>query len=225
MKPLRVSIQLSSPPVLPYPPMLDGLLCFAQGTRMASDSGRTIPLEEIEAEGLPLARVESEAGWWWAASQATPYGPETSFHVNYRPSVEAQARWTREKRVNTASGPDKGLRGQHYARIGMLSLEWTCIGDRAEVEALLSWCTCVGKLGTQGHGAIKRISVQEDDTAPPLSAYGEDVYLRHLPVEVVRGLPPADAQVLRRVLPLRPPYWRSDLHTPCLQVAALWEAA
>lgn len=223
MRPLRVTMRLRTPPVLPYPMMLDALLVYGQGARMGAAAGVLVPWEEVDAAGLPLARVEGPAGWWWACSQVTPHGEERPVRKNYRPTIEAQARWTSEKRVNVASGPDKALRTQHYARIGMLRMEWTCIGDRGEVEALLSWCACVGKLGTDGWGAIHRLEVVEDDTAPPLSAYASDVTIRHLPVEAVRGMPPETAQVTRRSVPLRAPYYRTDLApVPCMQVSALW---
>jgi hypothetical protein len=215
MIPLTITAHLSTPPVTDGRPILfDGILLGAVGEEM----GRSSPAgwadaADVYAAPLPLARVETPHGWWYAASQFDPHGPEATSHLNRAPLTEGYSRWTSARSYNQAAGPDKRLRSVYYYRPGMLCASWTCVGDREQIAHLLHHITGIGRMIGHGHGWVRRWTVEQ--SGPPLSAYGSDLALRHLPVDAVQDLPPT---VSARHLPLRPPYHRRSNGVRCWQV-------
>lgn len=219
MTPLTVTAHLSTPPVVDRPLYLDALLYAGVGETMGAEREDGWAAEEdVLDQLLPLARVETAYGWWWAASAVVPLGPERGGHLNRVPLVEEAGRWTTARTLNQAAGPDKRLRRPYYYRPGMTVLTWTCVGDPGAVAALLERVSGVGALRGHGHGWVRRWTVSVG--GPPVGAYASDLALRHLPVEVRPvGLP---SQVVRRQVPLRPPYHRRRDAVTCLQIA--WTA-
>lgn len=213
--PLTVTAELLSAPILDRPVYLDGLLLAGLGELLGS--GRADGWEDPEricSFDLPLDRVTTPYGWWWAASGVIPHGCQQVGHLNRVPLVEEAGRWTRQKSINQASGPDKRLRRPYYYRPEMLSLTWTCVGHPSGIAELLARVPAVGQVRGHGHGWIGRWRVERG--GPALEAYGRDIRLRHLPAEM-----PFDRSVgavTRRQLPLRPPYHRRAQAVPCWQV-------
>jgi CRISPR type IV-associated protein Csf3 len=215
MEPLTVRAYLASPCSPSGPLLIDAILFAGLGASMqlARPDEDWIPQDEVFACSLPLARVETPAGWWWAASQATPEGPESMLHAHRRPmSVHAEV-WTTAKTLNQASGPDKALRVPVYTRPRWLVPTWTCVGDIDEVAFLLAHVPGVGKRITHGFGWVSRWLVVRG--GPPVENYARDVRLRHLPVELAPDLP---SRVARRRMALRPPYYDRCNAVPCFQV-------
>lgn len=93
MIPLTVTAHLHTPPIVREPILLDGVLTGALGISLGAerDDGWAEP-EVVYASPLPLARVETPAGWWYAASQATPHGPEQTHHAHRRMPAEHYVR-------------------------------------------------------------------------------------------------------------------------------------
>lgn len=211
MVPLTVTAHLASPPVVDRPVYLDGVLLAGLGA-MVGDVDDAAVVAFAESGGLPLARVDTPHGWWWAASAVQPWGREERDHLNRVPLVEEAGRWTTARSVTQGSGPDKRLRVPHYSRPAMLRLAWACVGDPEAVGRLLARVPSVGRLTTHGHGWVTRWVVERG--GPPLDAYASSVALRHLPVEVAADLPDT---VSRRLLPLRPPYHARRNAVPCWQ--------
>lgn len=214
MTPLTVRAHLDTPPVLDRPLYLDALLQAGLGEAMGRgrEDGWEDP-EVVQGAPLPLARVETPHGWWWAASHVLPAGPEQQGHLNRVPLVEEYARWTDARSVSHGSGPDKRLRVPFYYRPGMLLLEWTCVGDLRQVARVLAHVPGVGRLRGHGHGWVRRWEVVPG--GPSLEDYGHDLALRHLPAEMRVTLPRA---VMRRHMPLRPPYYQRRDAVPCWQL-------
>lgn len=218
MTPFTVTAHLSTPPVITGPLMLDSALLWGLGATLGREhpSGWAAD-EDVEAAaedgGLGLARVRD----WWACSQVTPWGPEQRLHLHRRPGLEVTERYTGTRSVNVAAGPDKALRRPFFVRIAMRRLVWTCVGEEARVRALLSRVPSVGAMVAHGHGWVERWEVERG--GPPIGAYSEDVRLRHLPIEAV---PQASLMLIgrtaRKLMPLRPPYWRRDRAVSVLQI-------
>lgn len=203
MRPLRIVAELMSAPVVTGPILFDGILLAARGEIVGAEreDGWADP-EQIRAMKLPLARIVTPHGWWYAASQATPQGPESTHHLHRRPPAELYLDWTTERSFSVGSGPDKALRIPMYRRIGMLALEWTCIGHPGKIRAMLAWVPAVGRTTAHGHGWVRSWRVEEIDRTPD---FRSDVRARHMPIGAVERPPP---EATRRRLPLRPPYHR-----------------
>ena len=205
MTPLVVVADLLSPPVVTGPLLLDGLLLAAIGERMGEREGRWCAIEDVLAEAevaMPLARVETRCGWWWAASQATPTGPEAVSHCHRRPMFDAALEWGIPGSIGHKVWPDKALRKPQYRRLAMMRLRWTCVGDARGVGELLCRVPAIGPYRAHGHGWVRRWSVGVG--GPLVEDYASDLELRHLPMDLVETIPP---RVTRRRVPLRPPYW------------------
>lgn len=217
MTPLTVTAHLMSPPIVTGPLYLDGMLLAAIGARMgAAHPSGWADEALVLAEPLPLARVETAHGWWWAASAVVPFGPEARGDLNRVPLVEEAGRWMAARTVNQQSGPDKRLRMPYYYRPGMLRLTWTCVGDPAEVKTLLGRVSGVGRVTGHGHGWVARWTVELG--GPALAEYARDLRLRHLPATTPP--PPAGLAWRQHQIPLRPPYHARRNAVRCRQVTA-----
>ena len=82
--------------------------------------------------------------------------------------------------------------------------EWYCVGDKAEIEHLLSTVTHIGKKGAQGWGRVIRWEIRpmSDDMSVVRDS------------QLMRGVPIDDAQVLgvefeRAHYGIRPSYWKA----------------
>lgn len=213
MKPLLIIAELSSPCVTSSPLLFDGLLMFGVGRMMGLKADGWVDPAEVYSQPLPLDRVETEHGWWYAASQATPVGVEERTYSHRRASPSQLADWTCSKSVNRASGPDKNLRTPVYYYWAWRTVVWTAIGDSVEVAALLAHIPSVGARTTQGWGRVISWDVRTVE-GPPLESYATDISLRHIPVAAVT---PGRARVSRRNIPLTPPYHDRDRAEPCWQ--------
>jgi len=238
MTPVTITAHLRQPAVVNHPPMLDALLYVGLHRllqQLRPDEYPTAVAEpRIFALPLPLARVERGGRWWWAASQATPTGPEAVRHEHRRPPVDAYIAYQagdRISKVDLAAGPDKGLRTPIHTRPGWMSPTWTAVLDADGVadvarllavpsepmdllRLLLDYVPGVGPRSGAGHGIIDHWSVVK--TGPILDRYATDVSLRHLPASLELAMPKV-GRVIRTEIPLRPPYYEGE-RVACLQV-------
>jgi len=209
MIPLTVTLPLVSPLAFSEgaPIRLDGLLFGALGHVLgrAHPSG-WVGNDEVEAHGLPLARVELPDGrWWWAASALTLIGPEESRHRHKRPALDLLEIHTEARTVCVSAGPDKALRMPYYVRPEMGVLPFTCVGDLDMVTELVRAIVSVGKHINGGHGFVDTERTRVVPGGPDLDAYrlGD---LRPVPADV--WSPDMRGRFVMRYQPLRPPYWR-----------------
>lgn len=214
MVPLRVRAELTSAPVMRNPIYLDALLLYGLG--MCMGAARADGIEDparVLSVPLPLAKVEDDRGWWYAASMVLPHGREQIGYVNRRPATEMLVQYSRAGRIDIGSGPDKALHIPYYRRFEVMSLEWTCIGDPDRIAPLLLQVHRLGAL-SKAHGWVKRWSVDEDPSAPTLDAYRTDARLRHLPLPCPKT---GDGPFRVQIMALTPPYHDRARAVPCLQ--------
>lgn len=214
MKRLTIRAHLASPMIATHPLLFDGILYFGVGRLKGREQeGVWIDPKQVYKTPLPLAKVETHAGWWWAASQAMPIGGERSAFMHRRTSPAMLADWTNEKSLNRSTGPDKSLRTPIYYRWRGRFVEWTCVGEPLMVGVLLAQISSIGAKVTHGWGRIERWEVLFK--GPSLKEYRSNLYLRHLPVNLG---PANDRRASRNTLPLRPPYHNRRAALPVYQV-------
>lgn len=220
MIPLTITAHLHTPAIIKDPVLFDGVLVGGLGARLGSqEEGGWVDPQTVYAYPLPLAPVSDQGGWWYAASQATPSGPERVHHAHRRMPAEDYLRWTSAKITNFASGPDKNLRVRLHYRPAMLSIRWTCIGDPDEIKKILSWVSGIGNRVGHGFGQVARWEVTEG--GPALDAYKTDVSIRHIPMSSLKGPIPRDAMIAQKRL--RSPYWSRFERVPCAMIPAIWD--
>ena len=217
MKPLTVRARLLAPCAPGGPLMLDGILLAGLGAMFgaARPDGWAAPeavFGAAAAGGLGLEWV----GRGWAASGATPEGPEAVRHAHRRPAYAEVREWTAERSINHSAGPDKSLRIPLYTRPAWMDIRWTCVGDPGLVARLLAHVPGIGQRTTHGYGWVEQWDVAEG--GPALHEYSESLRLRHLPMEAVATEALSAAGRVRRVdLPLTPPYHDRARGVPCWQ--------
>ncbi len=216
MIPLLVIAELAQPAILKQPPMLDGILLagVAQLASAELPSG-IMDLAEADRLPLPLARVETPDGWWWAASQASLVGPEGVAWAHRRHAGHLGELLPGVKLIDTGGGPDKSLRQPLYYRVEMTRLAWTCIGDPEQVGRALSYIGGIGHRRAHGWGWVRQWTVQPDPDGPTLKDYEQNVRLRHIPVTAMPT--PPRGRVALRMVPTRPPYHRFGEAVQCWQ--------
>jgi hypothetical protein len=212
MRPLRITAHLLEGVVFTRPVMLDALLMDVA----ANEKRRALPPIPGAAPDpvhIPIAR--SECGRVHLCSQGFCDAEESEErYTNQRPVTMEFARLGNEKvrrrRVDIASGPDKGYRSPYaLSLLRGNRIEWWCIGDPERVRVLLSRVQYVGKKRGSGKGLLDihgtPWTVEEcepwGDGFPVLDVEGHP--MRPLPVDY-SGLAPSSRKTF---CTMAPPYW------------------
>lgn len=88
-----------------------------------------------------------------------------------------------------------------------LWVEWWCVGDKAEIECLLSTVTHLGKKQTQGWGRVSQWQIAS--VAEDWSIWHEGQLMRGIPAEEV-----TDQSVRLAYYGIRPSYWKQSNQRP-----------
>jgi len=210
LEPLRIVAHFRTNPVCDQWLPLDGILLYqanreALGPELAALPGG----QDVQgASTLPLAIVHpGRHNWYYACSWAQPqpwWVAEEIRHWNkrfdtqYSDMVDFEGR---RGKVIIEQGRYKAYHMPMFAR-ATLQVEWYCVGDKVEIERLLSLVTHLGKKRSQGFGRVWRWDVEP---------WSEDWSIwrdGHL----TRGVPDEDAgKALNRIYyGIRPPYYRKE---------------
>lgn len=212
MKPLRVHITLRTPMMEPGNLFhLDGLLAALRVQRAEADHGAVDPRDW--QHDLPLARYTSPSGSWVFQASVFRLKREgearlwpISGGINTTTAAEHRAAGVlllRSGKPNPAGGHFKG--SFFNKPILWTELEAWCIGDKAQVESLLSECRQVGGRRGTGFGRVETITVEEVDEAACRW------FDRALPADYSG---PGQEELVGMIGGLRPPYWDRTLHEP-----------
>jgi CRISPR type IV-associated protein Csf3 len=129
------------------------------------------------ADQLPLKKIEYDGQWWYACSSPIYQNQATVHrHIHRRFDQPHAEKYLPDniKKVVTKAGSYKNFRmivQQHITDC----VTWHVIGDRAEIERLLSRCSHIGAKVGAGFGRVRRWSYAEGDAEIAQ-------YLRPLPV-------------------------------------------
>jgi CRISPR type IV-associated protein Csf3 len=137
--------------------------------------------------------------WGWCASAVhADWLCEDRYAIRRRPELEQMKRYTTSPSVNLGAGQQKATNVLMPARFA-LELHWYAVGDRAEVERLLTThVRAVGKITTKGPGKVRRWRVEP--WARDWSVQRDDELTRVMPIGyAVAGGFVAEASI-------RPPY-------------------
>lgn len=205
---LRVTIVLQTPMIEPKDLLhLDAVLGSLKVSEAKAKLGEGINPRDYHHE-LPLARHESKAGWVFKASalrlkaEVRENQMQTS-RINLAEAAEhRKSGWlnSRPNQANIAGGPFKT--SLYYVPTALGELTAYCVGDKSQIERLLTRCKQVGGRRGTGHGRVKSIQVEVVDA-------GEcDWSDRNMPIDST-GL---DRTHVMGVSTLNAPYWDRTLH-------------
>lgn len=214
MLPLQVTAQIAGPICIPeHPIALDALLAWAVCQRDEIPP----PLVEPDLRHVEIPIARSDCGRFYLASFAQYAIEERErSHTNRRPVVpELQVMSPRTNRIQVTAGPNKGYRipREHLYLVDDL-LTWWCVGEPADIRALIEIVMYLGKKRGVGLGRVVRWRVF--DAEPwgdgfPVARDGRA--LRTLPAEY---------PWLGMVEPelgygnLSAPYWRRSTEEQCV---------
>jgi hypothetical protein len=208
--PLRVRAWLRTGVVADKYLPLDGVLLYQAHRDKDGPQVATIP-GNYSCQGvstLPLAiEHPGRRNWYYRCSWA-----------QWSQDVEGRDHWNKRFDTSFASLVDfGGRRGKIIIEQGKykayhmpvfyraaLWVEWYCVGDRAEIEHLLSTVTHIGKKGTQGWGRALRWEIEP--IADDWSVWRDGRLMRGIPAEDV----PAGSVFNLTYYGIRPSYWKAD---------------
>jgi CRISPR type IV-associated protein Csf3 len=162
-EPLRVTARFRTNPICDQWLPLDGLLWY-QAHRLAHGPQQaTLPggvRTNLRGIHMPLKIINhGTPDWYFACSWAQPQpwwiAEDTShwnkrFDTQYADLVDFG---TRRGKVIVEQGKYRAYHMPVFARVAE-RVHWYCIGDRGEIEALLSTMTHIGKKASQGWGRV-----------------------------------------------------------------------
>ncbi len=215
MIPLRVDARLAGP-VMPPLPILDGMLGAAVAIRdnlppPSAYGTAPLPLLAVPLEEREGLRLCTDALW-------TPEGGghDTVFINRRFPTPEAQALGVeRVRRIDAGTGLSKNYRlPMSTAHALCDQVHWFCIGDPAQVMALLQLIPAIGKKHALGFGRVVEWTVTElrpEQLWEGFPVVRDGAPLRALPL-TWPGLREREYQQDYRVM--TPPYWERHREIP-----------
>ena len=130
-------------------------------------------------EGLPLQVIEHGDKWWYACS--VPIYSERLKYLKFwhrRFDVQHAPKYMVEKKgaVDVKTAPFRNVRSATNNHL-CDKIQWHVIGDRDEVERLVSKCRYVGGKRSMGFGRVRKWIVTES------GHQDKALFLRPLPIE------------------------------------------
>lgn len=204
MVPLRVTAHVPQAVSLRDGLALDALCMALVALRDQLPPPEIVRNDQGELPALPIPIALSPCGRFYLCSHARAAWEEKELRFkNRRPVVWELARLSAmNTSVNIATGPNKAYRVPYetgFLRDG--KLEWWCLGEPAELRALLALCTAIGRQRGVGLGRVARWDVEPCETWPGFPVCRDGVPLRAVP----HDWPDATESLLVEGL-LMPPY-------------------
>jgi CRISPR type IV-associated protein Csf3 len=175
---------------------LDALLAWAAWAR----SGEPPALDETHLQQIEIPVQRSACGRYHLASaskcdvrQREKRWLNKRFPVEYWQALGAGKS---ASRIQTSSGPSKGFRIPMEAQhLEGHRIAWWCVGERAEIEALLQLVTHVGRRRAVGEGEVREWRVE------PCEPWGPGFPVVDVEGRPLRHLPLGDALVTGEHVP------------------------
>ncbi len=213
-KPLKVTIRFITPFVheSEYPKYLDALL--AKGKVIIAEQNGCANAWS-EGDILPLEKAGENADWVWKASRLIFTPMASRILVNQQRKSDPAAvhndfdeglwrpkgkEWKTPPKINTQSGQNRAYQIYTATQWMEKAVAW-CVGDKDEIEKLLSQLPYIGKQGRNGWGLVESFTVEECPEA------NEGWKLRVLPSDIVGASETEYAPVYSAP---RAPYWNKQ---------------
>ncbi len=223
MKPLKITILLSSPiafpiKVKPYPLMFDSILIELMAQRAGRFDYDYNEYDSYSPEnnerGVPLAVGGTRKKFYRASAIEVPKAEHTSLSIVSRTDwpeeqeIEKCAKWKREV-IYVGSGLYRNSRELMPGIIAPI-VNFYCVGDKEKIEDLLSDLKAIGVKTAIGMGRVEKVVVKE---------IAEDYSVIDKNGNPARPIPfdehPGRGGWLRDYCSYKPPYWLIDNKDMC----------
>jgi CRISPR type IV-associated protein Csf3 len=211
LEPLRVRAYLRTPVIADRQLPLDGILLYQAHRDKDGPQAATIP-GDYSCQGvstLPLDIVHPGRRNWYYRCSWAQWSHEVEGHDYWNKRFDTSFAnlvdfGDRRGKVIIEQGKYKAYHMPVFYRAA-LWVDWYCVGDKAEIEFLLSTVTHIGKKSAQGWGRVTRWEFE------PTS--GDWSVVRDS--RLMRGVSVDDAQVLgveyeKAHYGIRPSYWKAN---------------
>lgn len=176
---------------LPLDSILHAMWCRDQlGPEVETRPGQ----QGVELDMPFLAkRHEGQAYWHYACSWAQPQpwwiaeGKDhwnKQFDTKYSDLIDFK---DNRGKVIVEKGENKSYHMPVFYRLPLDAIEWYCVGDKSEIERLLSCCLNIGKKRSQGWGRVMSWTVEE--WPEDCSVWRDEKLMRGVPVVEVGAMP------------------------------------
>lgn len=149
-----------------WSPSIDGILAWVvQRERLGFDefiATQHRPDMQAPVEGLPLSVERFGDDWWYQASMPIYRSHAVMTHNLHKRfnAAEAESRMHgKQTKVQTTKGPYKNARYQLRQHVTD-RVHWHAVGNKVEVERLLSGITHVGAKVGAGYGRVREWTVE-----------------------------------------------------------------
>jgi CRISPR type IV-associated protein Csf3 len=183
MKPLLVTANLESGFSAndPWSPTLDGILAYLKLKEDMGVEAFNLSLamnEQTNISVLPLQKVRHEDKWWWATSSPEYDAKQEIIRKFYKKFNIDTSLLINEKVKNIELTKNQFKNySLSFKEIFTKEINWHVVGDKNEIERLLSKCNQIGGQRGKGMGVVDNWIVADcDDTEKAL-------YNRPIPVE------------------------------------------
>lgn len=212
-RPLHVRAHLRTPVVSDRWLPLDGVLCYqsarmALGARDATIPGGIIPGPEKKIR-VPIGMEhDGTSNWYYKCSWAQWPGHTVEDRDYWNKRFDNSLAYLidfngKRGKVDNNSGPHKAYHMPIFYRAA-LYVDWYCVGDKRDIEMLLSVVTHLGKKTVQGWGRVMRWEVEP--IAEDISVWHEGRLMRGIPADLVEDKKGCDVGLYG----VRPSYWRRE---------------
>lgn len=211
LEPLHIRAYLRTPVVADRQLPLDGVLLYQAHRDLHGPQVVTIP-GDYTVQGvstLPLDIMHPGRHNWYYKCSWAQWSHDVEGRDYWNKRFDSQFAdlvdfGKRRGKVIIEQGKYKAYHMPVFYRAALWT-EWYCVGDKTEIEHLLSTVTHLGKKSSQGWGRVSwwEIKLQNEDW----SIYHDN--------SLMRGVPIDDAQILgvqykKQHYGIRPSYWKSD---------------
>lgn len=167
---------------------------------------------------LPLAIEHAGEKHWYYKSSWAEWGPHKDYqdHWNKRfdfslsPLIDFK---NKRGVIHVQRGEHKAYHMTVFCR-STLWIRWYCVGNKKEIEALLSTMTNIGKKYAQGEGRVARWEVTQIDD--DFSVWKDGKLMRGIPIQDVKDnlkeIGKDNVSIVK--YGIRPSYWNSQNQMP-----------
>lgn len=164
-------------------------------------------------DNFPVKVINFDGTWFYACSDAVYRIDKTvrTFWNRRTDDKRLENYFNTKKKLRTSAGVTKNYRIPMNTNL-VKEFIWYCVGDKEQIQNLLSKVYYLGKKHSQGKGQVAKWEVEEIDK--DYSIFIDDVLIKTVPIDYLqtKGIEPDLQTTVIKQIPFKPPYWLFPPH-------------